>query len=111
MYHRRLLSEMLWTGAESGKVTQTQRLGGSVSLVSFAQTTAGGCGSPGSGPSSGSGSSDGGEVVAASGGGNADSPAYSCGGTGTCGIGKFAQIVTLGAADIGVAASAGVLPA
>ena len=45
----------------------------------IAQTIAGGCGSPGSGPSSGSGSSNGGEVVAASGGRNADSPAYSCG--------------------------------
>ena len=77
----------------------------------FAQTTAGGCGSPGSGPSSGSGSSDGGKVVAASGGGNADSPAYSCGGTGACVIGNVAQIVTLGAAGIGAAASAGILPA
>ena len=35
VYHRRLLSEMLWTDANnmSGKVTQTQRLGGPVSLV------------------------------------------------------------------------------
>ena len=58
--------------------------------------TASGCGSPGSGPSSGSGGSRGGEVVTASGGGNTDSPACSGGGVRACGIGKFTQIVTLG---------------
>ena len=50
-------------------------------------------------------------VVAAPGGGNADSPAYSCGGARACGNGNFAQIVTFGAAGIGAAASAGILPA
>ena len=93
MYHRILLSEMLWTDAASGKFTQTQRLGGSVSLVQnrfirpmrlvtrtrspsrsllrirwrICSDNCWRCGSPGSGPSSGSGSCDGGKVVAASG--------------------------------------------
>ena len=46
----------------------------------FVQMTACGCGSPGSGRSSSSGGSLGGEVVTASGGGNAHSPACSGGG-------------------------------
>ena len=33
VYHRRPLSEMLWTEAASGRVTQTQRLDGPLSLV------------------------------------------------------------------------------
>ena len=77
------------------------RLGGG-----SAQTIAGGHGFPGSGPSSGSGGSDGGKVAAASGGGDTESPACARGSTRACGIGKFAQIVPLGAADIGTAASA-----
>ena len=65
---------------------------------------AGGHGFPGSGPSSGSGGSDGGKVAAASGGGDTELPACARGSTRACGIGKFAQIVPLGAADIGTAA-------
>ena len=53
-------------------------------------------------------SSNGGEVAAASGGRDADSPAYSRDSTRACGIGTFAQIFALGAADIGAAASAGI---
>ena len=33
VYHQKLLSGMLWTDAESGRVTQTKRYDGSVSLV------------------------------------------------------------------------------
>ena len=33
VYHPKLLSEMLWIDAESGRVTQTQKFDGSVSLV------------------------------------------------------------------------------
>ena len=33
VYHQKLLSEMLWTDAESGRVTQTERFDGLVSLV------------------------------------------------------------------------------
>ena len=57
-------------------------------------------GCPGSGPSSGSGGPDGGKVAAASGGGDTESPA------GARGVGKLAQIVPLGTADIGTADSA-----
>ena len=60
---------------------------------SDAQTSAGGHGFPGSGPSSGSGGSDGGKVAAASGGETQIRQP----------VGKFAQIVHLGAADIGTA--------
>ena len=73
-------------------------------------TIANGHGFPGSGPSSGSGGSNGGEVAAAFGGRDTDSPACSSDSTRACGIGTFAQIVPLGAADIGAAASAGSHP-
>ena len=58
-----------------------------------------------------SGGSRGGEVVTASGGGDADSPACSSGGVPACRIGKFTQIVTLGAAGAGTTASARIPPA
>ena len=48
------------------------------------------CGYPGSGPSSGSGSSGGGTVIAASGSRNADSTACSGGSVRSCGIGVLA---------------------
>ena len=69
--------------------------------------TASGCSCPGSCPSSGPGSSGGGEVVTASGGGNA---CYG-GGVRACGIGDFAQIVALGACGASATASTGILPA
>ena len=67
---------------------------------------AGGHGCPGSGPSSGSGGSDGGKIAAASGGGDTESPAGARDSTRARGVGTFAQIVPLGAADIGTADSA-----
>ena len=66
---------------------------------------AGGYGCPSSGPSSGSGGSDGGKVAAASGGGDTESPAGAREFARARGVGKLAQIVPLGTADIGTADS------
>ena len=73
--------------------------------------TGSGCSCPGSGPSSGSGSSGGGEVATASGGRNTDLTACSGGGVRACGIGDFAQIVALGASGAGATASTEIIPA
>ena len=61
-------------------------------------------GYPGSGLSSGSGGSDGGQIAAVTGGG--ESPAGGCESTQARGVGKLGQIVPLGTADIGTADSA-----
>ena len=72
----------------------------------FAQTSVGKYGSPGSGPSSGSGDSYGGKVTAASGGGEPETSAGVCDSGRACGVGETAPIVPLGAADFGTTVSA-----
>ena len=59
-----------------------------------------GYGCPGSSPSSSSGGSDGGKIAAASGGGDTESPAGARESIRARGVGKLAQIVPLGTADI-----------
>ena len=100
--HRRLGQRRRWDTGGGGHQAEVYSGSGG----GFAQTIAGGHDFSGFGPSSGSGSSDGGKVTAASGGGDTESPADTRGSTGASGIGKFAQIVNLGAADIGTAVSA-----
>ena len=68
--------------------------------------TVGENGSPDSGPSSGSGGSDGGKVTAASGGGEPETSAGACESGQACGVGEVAPIVPLGAADFGTTVSA-----